>query len=81
MSDASGTSSPRQLAHQFEIIVDLAVVGDDRPVRRRHRLVARRRQVDDRKAAMGEAAHVVRRPPGAVTVRPAMRNQLAHHPQ
>ena len=70
----------RQALAQLKVIVDLAVVGDHGRSGRRHRLVRRRAQIDDREPAMAEAQmRAVMRRPGATPVRTAMRNQPAQY--
>ena len=58
---------------QFEIIVDLAVVGDHGAVRRSHRLACLLGQIDDGKPAMAKANIISGRQPKTRTVRTAMR--------
>ena len=68
-----------QLVQQFAVVVDLTIEFDDVPAaRRRHRLRAGRRQIDDLQAAEGErdSARVVDEL--AVVVRPAVANRRRH---
>ena len=63
----------RQRRPQFLVVVDLAVVDDDEAaVGRDHRLMAGRRQIDDRETAMRERDAGLGVDPNAVVVRPAM---------
>ena len=66
---------------QLDIIVDLAIIGQDRAVGRRHRLVAGRGQVQDRQALMAQPGRAVLRCPGSLVIRPAMRLQPVHQGQ
>ncbi len=59
-------------------VVDLAVEDDPQaPVGRRHRLVAERREVDDREPAVAEADASVRGDPGAGVVGSAVALEVA----
>ena len=82
MSDVDRNVQPgAELRHQFHIVVDLAVVGEDRAVRRHHRLVARGRQIDDGEPAMGESDTPRAIQPVPLTIWSAVRDELAHHRQ
>ena len=63
-----------QFRLQLAVIVNFAVVGDDRAVRPVHRLCGRGAEIDDGKPSMRQPYALVRRQPNAFTVRPAMRD-------
>ncbi len=64
---------------QLAIVEDLAIVGDDvATVRRDHRLVAARREVDDGQAAMTEGNPSGRIKPNALAIRTAMGEAVSH---
>ncbi len=65
---------PEQLA-QFDVVVDLAIIGDRRWPRCEHRLLRGIAQVDDREAAMDKSGNTRRAGPSAAAIRPAMRDQ------
>ena len=60
---------------QLDIIIDLAIIRNDRAIRAPHRLRAIGRQVDDGETAMDEADATVRRHPLAIAVGSAMDDQ------
>jgi len=65
-------SPPLEFALDLRKVVHLAVIGDHRAsTRRDHRLVPRRRQVDDREAALPESHTRRRRDPSAGVIRSA----------
>ena len=70
----------RQLAAEFCKVVYLAVVGNpDIAISARHRLMAGRREIDDRQSGMGKAGPAVG--PHAFVIGPAMPQRLDHPPQ
>ena len=68
----------RQCPLQFEVVVDFAVVGDDRARRIGHRLLPGVGQIDDGEAAMRQSDLARRRRPDALAIGAAMGNQLGH---
>ena len=68
-----------QLSADFGVIVDLAVVADDKPaIGGVHRLMTLRRQVDDRQPAMGKSDPSFVVSPDALIVRPSVGNGASH---
>ena len=68
-----------QLGAELEVIVDLAIIGDDGRARRHHRLLRRIAQIDDRQATMREPDRTRRRNPGAVSVWAAVGDEAIEH--
>src|SRR6266404_34232 len=72
-----GELARSQRARQLAVIVALAVVGDpNRAILARHRLMARRGQIDDREPTMAQPDAAAQHQPAIV--RPAMGDQLGH---
>jgi hypothetical protein len=79
MAAPGGQPPPLERRAQLFVVVDFAIVGEHpAAVVRDHRLVALRRQVDDRKSAVAEPDSGLVVDPASLIVRPAMGDRVRH---
>src|SRR5665811_1129035 len=70
---------PLELRAKLASVVDLAVIGDDKPARsRQHGLRAGRTEIDDREPRMAEGHTRLLVHPNALRIRPAMAQSHRH---
>ena len=70
-----------ELDPQRGMVVDLAVVGDrDRAILVAHRLMTRRREINDREPAVAERDALPELVPSTAVVRSAMKQRVRHAP-
>src|SRR5215208_8010634 len=75
-------SAGLDLGPQRSMIVDLAIVVEDQsPVRREHRLMPRRREVDDGQTAVPKADATLAIDPNAFVIGPPMFDCVRHPPE